>query len=58
MYKTAPANHIVFRYLRECREDSDQDLHLGLRARGHFQKATRSQDKTLHNFTDFEPDLV
>jgi len=32
------------------------DCRLNLCAGGHHQKAAQSQNRTLHNITDFEPD--
>ena len=44
MDKAVPADQIILRHLRECRENSNLDRHLSLRARGHYQKETGSQD--------------
>ena len=58
MDQTAPQNQIFFRHRRECRQESDLDRHLGLCACGDHQKTTQYQDRSLHNFTDFEPHPV
>ncbi len=54
--QTALENQIIFRNIRERSEESDMDCHLSLCAGRHHQKAARSQIRTLHNITDFEPD--
>ncbi len=54
--QTAPENQIFFRNHRECGEESNLECDLGLRARGHHQKATQARNRTLHNSTDFKPD--
>jgi hypothetical protein len=58
MDQTAPAHQILLRRLRECRQKPDLDSHLGLRARGNYQKTPRYQSRSLHNSTGFELDPV
>ncbi len=55
MDQTAPENQIFFRYHGKCSEEPDLDRHLYLRACSHYQKKTPTEDRALHNFTDFEP---
>ena len=54
MDQTTPENKILFRHLRECRKKSDMDRHFSLCARGHHQKTTQPQGRSLHNITGFE----
>ena len=58
MDQTAPANQIIFRYLRERRQESDLGRNLGVCPRGHRQEAPQSQGRSLHNSTDTESDFV
>ena len=51
-------NQVVFRNIRECRENTNLDCHLRLRAGRHYQKAFGSETVTLHNSTDFESHLI
>jgi len=44
-----------FRHGRECGEDSDRERNLRLCTGRHNQEATQSQQRSLHNVTDFEP---
>ena len=58
MDQAAPENKNIFWFIRECGEASDMDRHLCLCTDSHHQKATKTGNRPLHNFTDIEPDLV
>ena len=58
MDQTTPAYQSILRYYRERGEDTDMDCNLGLCAGSNNQKATESGFKSLHNSTDFEPNLI
>ena len=56
MDQTASEDQSIFRYIRECGENSDLDRHLRLCVGGDHQKAAQNRVEPLHNFTDFQFD--
>jgi len=53
MAQTASADQKVLWHIRDCRESTDLDCGLGLRARGHRQETVQPQGFALHFAPDF-----
>ena len=51
-------HQILLRHIRERRQKPDMDCYFGLCTRCKYQEATRPQDRSLHNITNFESDLI
>lgn len=51
MDKSTPESQVVFRDLAKRREKLDMDRYFRLCAGHHYQKAARSQGRSLHYFT-------
>ncbi len=51
MDQAKPPNQDFLRHIGECRQDSNMDRCLGLRARGHHEKTAKYSGQSLHNFT-------
>ena len=54
MDQATPANQIIFRHHRECRQNPGLDRSLSLRARSYYKKTAQSGHKPLHNSTNLE----
>src|SRR3989338_2550170 len=56
MDQTTLAYQSIFGNIPECRQDTNLDCHLGLRADCNYQKTFGHQGRTLHNFTNLKRD--
>ena len=54
MDQATPAHQVVFRHLRECRQDANMDSHIRLCPGRHHKKAAQHQAQSLHNSTNIE----
>ena len=54
MDQTTPAYQSIFRHIRKCRQNSNLDRDIHLRADSHYQERAETQAKPLHNSTNFE----
>jgi hypothetical protein len=54
MDQAAPPNQIIFRNIRECREDTNLDRSIRLCAGRHHQKAEQLRSQFIYNSTDFK----
>ena len=54
MDQATPAHQVIFRYLRECRQDANLDSCVRVCPDRHHKKAAQHQTQSLHNFTDIE----
>lgn len=58
MDQTTPTHQILFRHLRECREEPNLDCHLRLCPGRYHQKAVKHPSRSLHHSAGFEPDAI
>jgi len=54
MDQATPAHQIIFRHLRECRQDTNLDSRIRVCSGRHHKKTTQHQEQSLHNSTVFE----